>query len=142
MLNLLYFVIGVTATLCAAPLLLLLGGMSLAAVIGFFTEIEFDLLVGGLVGALWCWAGFTGLSGYWRWIDLHSKELSEQDIQKLKAIQHKGIWGVLAFLPISPAFSWFVIPIFCFIIAIFLDIRNKMDRIKYQAQAKSDIRPT
>ena len=130
MLIFLYSVIGIVVTLSAGPFLLLLGGFSLVALVGFIVELKFSLLVGGAVGLLWCWAGFTGLLGYWCWIDLHGKELSEQDIERLTAIQHKGIWGVLAFLPISPAFSWFAIPLLCFVFYIFIDIKQKIDTLR------------
>lgn len=140
MLIFLGWIIGLVASLCAIPLLLILGAGSIVGTIAFLFEMDFVGILGGVACIFWSWAGFTGLSGYWRWMDLHGKTLSEQDIERLRAIQHKGIWGVLAFLPISPAFTWFVIPLFCFIIAIFLDIRNKMDSIKHQD--KSDIKPT
>ena len=134
------WIIGWVASICAAPLLLILGVGSVVGILGFLYEADFFGVLGGLACLLWSWAGFTGLSGYWRWMGLHGQSLSDYDVATIKAIQHKGIWGVLAFLPISPAFSWFVIPIFCFIIAIFLDIRNKINSIN--CQEKSDVKPT
>ena len=130
MLIFLSLMIGIAATLCAVPLLLLLGGMSLAGVVGSIVKIDLTPLVSGLVGLLWCWAGFQGLSGYWRWVDIQDKELEEKDIKRLISIRKKGIWGLLAFLPISPAFSWFVIPLFCFIAYIFWDLKQKLGKLR------------
>ncbi|MBH1972030.1 hypothetical protein FK216_11665 [Moraxellaceae bacterium AER2_44_116] len=123
--------IGIAATLCAVPLLLLLGGMSLVGTIDVIVTMRMKtdslFAFGGLI---WCWAGFYGLSGYWRWVDIQGKELEENDIERLINIRKKGIWGLLAFLPVLPAFSWFAIPLLCFVFYIFIDIKQKLDTLR------------
>ena len=130
-------IIGLVTILCAVPLLLMLGVFSIVGLAASLSKVDMVGIAFSLVGMLWCWAGFTGLLGYWGWVGLYNRELGEKDLEELKAIKNRGIWGVLAFLPISPAFTWFVIPIFCFIIAIFLDIRNKMDSIEHQHKSEN-----
>lgn len=131
MLFFLSWIVGVAASLCAIPLLLILGAGSIFGTIGFLFEMDFVGVLGGVICILWSWAGFMGLSGYWRWMDLYGKTLSERDITKLTTIQYKGICGMLAFLPISPAFQWFIIPIVCFIAYIFWNIKQKLAKLRH-----------
>jgi hypothetical protein len=130
MLIFLSWIIGLAASLCAIPLLFILGVGGLAGTVAFLYDKDFMGILGALVGVLWSWAGFSGLSGYWRWIDLHGETLNEQDLERLTSIQSKGILGVLAFLPILPVFSWFVIPICCFIAYIFWDLKQKISKLR------------
>jgi len=130
MLDFLKWFIGIGATVCAVPLLLLLWGLSLAAVSGAIVKLNFTLLGGGLVGLLWALAGFYGLFGYWRWMNIQGKELEEKDIERLISIRKKGIWGLLAFLPIAPALAWLAIPLLCFVFYIFMDIKQKLDVLR------------
>jgi hypothetical protein len=130
MLDFLKWFIGIGATVCAVPLLLFLGFFSLFGVI-FTMKIETDTLL-SFGGLIWCWAGFQGLFGYWRWmdIDIQGKELEEKDIERLINIRKQGIWGLLAFLPIAPALVWFAIPLLFFVRYIFKDIKQKLDTLR------------
>jgi|GEM_PF-2774589 len=131
MLDFLKWFIGIGATMCAVPLLLFLGFFSLFGVIGviFTMKIETDSLL-SFGGLIWCWAGFQGLFGYWRWMNIQGKELEDKDIERLISIRKKGIWGLLAFLPIAPALAWLAIPLLCFVFYIFMDIKQKLDVLR------------
>jgi hypothetical protein len=61
MLIFLSWIIGVIATLCAVPLLLVLGGFSIFTLVISMIEMDSTLVIGGLVGLLWTWAGFLRL---------------------------------------------------------------------------------
>lgn len=132
MLDFLRWFIGVGATVCVVPLLLFLGSVSLFSVVGSIAKMDLTQLIDGLVEMLWCWAGFQGLFGYWRWvdIDIQGKELDEKDIERLINIRKQGVWGFLALLPILPAFLWFAIPLLCFVFYIFIDIKQKIDTLR------------
>ena len=134
MLDFLKWFIGIAATVCAVPLLLLLGSFGLIIVVGSIAMMDFTQLIVGLVEMLWCWAGFQGLFGYWRWmnIDIQGKELEEKDIERLISIRKQGVWGLFAFLPIAPALVWFAIPLLFFVRYIFMDVNRKLDTLRGQ----------
>ena len=94
--------------------------------------VGFDPCAICFVGLLWAWAGFQGLIGYWNWMNIIGNKLLAVDIKELKSIRGQGVWGVLALLPISHGFSWFVIPLALFIAYIFMDIKQKIDTLRGQ----------
>lgn len=132
----LYFValmVGIITTLCATPLLMALGGISF---FGLGTAIleknaGFDNIAISFIGLLWAWAGFQGLIGYWYWVEIIGNKMLAVDIKELKSIRRQGVWGVLALLPISHGFSWFAIPLFCFIAYIFWDLKQKLAKLRH-----------
>lgn len=132
MLDFLKWFIGIGATVCAVPLLLVLGGFSLFSLVISTLKMDSTLVIGGLVGLLWCWAGFQGLFGYWRWmsIDIQGKELEEKDIERLINIRKQGIWGLLAFLPMALALTLLAIPLLFFVRYVFMDIKQKISKLR------------